>query len=115
KLVSGAVIDMYLSKSNFIFPCSAPTNGQERAMKKHMLKYIWKRSTASCLANLVYMYCGARWEHESSVANFDLGSKSEICDRTPFLRRSLPRPILTVHNVTSPLELGGVPELSCGP
>ena len=32
--------DMYLSKSNFIFPCSAPTNGQERAMKKHMLKYI---------------------------------------------------------------------------
>jgi hypothetical protein len=31
---------MYLSKSNFIFLCSAPTNGQERAMKKHMLKYI---------------------------------------------------------------------------
>src|SRR5262245_50353119 len=31
---------MYLSKSNFIFPCSAPTNGQERTMKKHMLKYI---------------------------------------------------------------------------
>jgi hypothetical protein len=31
---------MYLSKSNFIFPCSAPTNGQERIMKKHMLKYI---------------------------------------------------------------------------
>jgi|RhiMetdeSRZDD1v2_1073273.scaffolds.fasta_scaffold882090_2 hypothetical protein len=33
-------LDMYLSKSNFIFPCSAPTNGQERTMKKHMLKYI---------------------------------------------------------------------------
>ena len=24
-----------LSKSNFIFPCSAPINGQERTMKKH--------------------------------------------------------------------------------
>lgn len=31
---------MYLSKSNFIFPYSAPTNGQESTMKKHMLKYI---------------------------------------------------------------------------
>jgi len=31
---------MYLRKSNFIFPCSAPTNGQERTRKKHMLKYI---------------------------------------------------------------------------
>jgi len=36
-------LDMYLSKSNFIFPCSAPTNGQERTMKKHMLKYIATR------------------------------------------------------------------------
>jgi len=32
--------DMYLSKSNFIFLCSTPTNGQERTMKKHMLKYL---------------------------------------------------------------------------
>jgi hypothetical protein len=32
--------DMYLSKSNFIFLRSAPTNSQERTMKKHMLKYI---------------------------------------------------------------------------
>ena len=31
---------MYLSKSNFIFLCRAPTDSQERVMKKHMLKYI---------------------------------------------------------------------------
>src|SRR5262245_24588702 len=31
---------MYLSKSNFIVPCSTPTNGQGRTMKKHMRKYI---------------------------------------------------------------------------
>ena len=37
---------MYLSKSNFIFPCSAPTNDQERAMKKHMLKYQYLRQNA---------------------------------------------------------------------
>ncbi len=30
----------YLTKSNFIFSCSAPTNRHERAMKKHMLKYL---------------------------------------------------------------------------
>ena len=30
----------YLTKSNFIFSCSAPTNRQERAMKKHMFKYL---------------------------------------------------------------------------
>ncbi len=31
---------MYLNKSKFIFPFSAPTDGQESTMKKHMLKYI---------------------------------------------------------------------------
>src|SRR6266849_2420427 len=35
----------YLTKSNFIFPCSAPTNGQERAMKKHMFKYLLSSSS----------------------------------------------------------------------
>jgi hypothetical protein len=34
-------VDMYLNKSNFIFPCPTPTSGQERAMKKHMLKYLY--------------------------------------------------------------------------
>lgn len=35
---------MYLSKSNFIFSCSAPINGKDMSMKKHMLEYISLRT-----------------------------------------------------------------------
>jgi hypothetical protein len=49
---------MYLSKSNFIFLCSVPTNGQERAMKKHMLKYI-AESFAGQTVGLVAPLCPA--------------------------------------------------------
>jgi hypothetical protein len=54
---------MYLSKSNFIFPRSAPTNGHERAMKKHMLKYIYRMVLSSRPAS-----CGQHGRRLPAVA-----------------------------------------------
>jgi len=91
---SSSHIAMYLSKSNFIFPCSAPTNGQERTMKKHMLKYILRTwGVAKPNTSLSPTVCMPVQRQEQCPSRSLCNAPSEPC------LRSMPRYGISVHGL----------------